>query len=295
MSELNSEDLRALVREELERSEIRSLVDDTRGRSRLGGFFAHPLIVTIAGFLMTTGVLFVIEQRIAASERTLQDYEREHAAIHREADATLAQLDELIELMNRRAIEANLTASAINRGSVDEAKARKARYDNYFRDWGATYDARVRVILDYIGVEEKRFGKDAIYRAVQTSVGSNRFRPMDGCVTKAFDLARKAAPVLLAGSGAPAYNTACRALLGAVDPDKADAWKSVMTRLRSETHTCSTALFFHTRKRILQRRDYLIAELDHKRHHARWLSFGGALDAPFAPIALIEEPLLNCA
>lgn len=295
MTDLNAKDLRNLVREELERSEIRSLVEDTRGRTLFGGFFAHPLIVTIAGFLMTTGVLFVIEQRIAASERALQDYEREHAAIHREAEATLAQLDELIVLMNRRAIEANLTASAIKRGSLDEARARKARYDNYFRDWGATYDARVRVILDYIGVEEKRFGKDAVYKAVQTSVGNNRFRPMDGCVTNAFDLARKAGSVLVVGRDTPAYNTACRALLGAVGPDKADAWKSVMTRLRSETHKCSTALFFHTRTRILDRRDYWIAELAYKRHQARLMNFGRAEEAPVAPVALIEEPLLNCA
>jgi hypothetical protein len=173
MSELNVETVRAAVRDELAEFGVKN-IEAKKGR---WDWLRHPMIVTIVGFALTTGLLAAFQHRVDSKSQ-----------IREETRQALLLLDEFTLLMNRRSNEILLISSAVRRDSRGELKLRKQRYDDYYREWNNSYQAWNRRTIENMGVSDG-FDKDPFYGIVEEKIGASLFEPLDDCVTKAYDVA----------------------------------------------------------------------------------------------------------
>lgn len=194
---------RAMTEEEL--LAVRGIVAEEIGAAKSEpspSIWRHPLMVTILGFALTTGVLTGYEwfergqerkREMRASEQAQLEIWRANEILRVQGLALTARetLSEAVRAIQSRALEADLLRSALDRGSPSEAAARKSRYDEAFRDWNIGFDQR------FVGLSESlKLGAPALnnvidFAAVVDETASERdFAPMDLCLTKAFDLGR---------------------------------------------------------------------------------------------------------
>jgi chorismate mutase len=234
--------LREVFAEELSRHAARDLIEEScSGR---WDWLSHPLLVTVIGFVLTTGLLAVIEHRLSEAEKIAEIRHDAREEIKHDAQEALLRLDEFVLLINRRATEANLVASAIARGNGEEARQRKERYDEYYREWVTTYQWWNRQLLEQMGVTE-HIGSDPFYGAVETFLGWGMFGGSDICLTRLYDLGN--------AKGFPApeqqgeeFQQSCKR----AQAESARPWREFIRYTVTSARNCSAALHSHGRKRI---------------------------------------------
>ncbi len=161
---VEAEDLREIVREELENQSV------TESPAREGGFWAvlrHPLLLTVVGFAMTTLLGTLITQSIAErSER------RAEIAAAQEALADFTSQMHEVRLQQDYLLRTMIRGA----GTEDIAEA-KARYDAAYLGWITNRSRNHLKIRTFFGFTNSNFAEQIINRTIHQD-----FREMDDCL-----------------------------------------------------------------------------------------------------------------
>ncbi|MCI4661068.1 MAG: hypothetical protein MRY63_04505 [Neomegalonema sp.] len=159
------EQIRALLRDEIARNEIREALESRR-------LFRHPIVVAIFGFFLT----FVIGHTITSglAKRAEEDLlRREALEAVRDFSAIAAERTERMALLS----------SAIKRGAaLEELTLRKTAYDQSYVSWNANLQRNYLYLRERFGYTFKTFAEYAI----DNSLGQI-FAIYDDCLTETYD------------------------------------------------------------------------------------------------------------
>ena len=247
------ETLRAIVSEEIGAAMAK---DQSQTRS---SWTRHPLIITIVGFLMTSGLLFVVEWYLSNRSAEVAERNRQADLIAAETSRALQRVDDLSLLAHQYATEMNMVLSAINRGSAQEAIARKARYDDYYRAWVTRYQIEARQILRTMGVPTAdNIDQDPFYDAIETHLGWFRFQLGDTCLTNVFHAARKlefSAPKDWPNEAKPLCQVSAR------EEDAPIAFDPMIRASFKGARACATQLVYYAQDRLRAHEAVQLAEI----------------------------------
>ena len=263
MSDLTPEEIRSLVKEEIDRSTIRNMVAEAetpKGRD-WDKILRHPASLAILGFVLTT----VFAQFLQYTFELYKEGDRSRAAertlISREADEAVALLDELVLLAHNRATELSLLRFALIDGQRDVILARTGRYYDYYREWVTTYQPRARQILAQMGVsgdEDTKVTDDPFYKAVESKIGWQAFLLGHDCFRRMMVVGYRNGFIDYGGWSSNELFQCPRS-----NP------RSTPARFLRESYTiarsCATELFFYGRARIRAYEAMRLAQVDSPR------------------------------
>lgn len=161
----------------------------------LGAVFAHPLVVTILGFVLTSGVVWYLDDqaskrteaasaRAIAQDRLIAWQAQEVARIEAERDRALASLRGLNDVIDARAFHLKRYSYGLHKLDSAQSNRRAAAYDESVADWNLKFPTHLESLhraLDVDGAARQW----RIWRAVETHVGSNNLLSAHRCLMEA--------------------------------------------------------------------------------------------------------------
>ena len=142
-----------------------------------GDILRHPLMILLATFCLSgiMGTLFT---------QWIIGRQREAEAARSESEARKQAVQNFSRYVYERRARAEMLASALGRGAnLDEVKDRKKLYDEAYVSWNANNQSNLLLIREVLGASEYTY----IERVVEVSLVGKIFRPLDGCLTRAYD------------------------------------------------------------------------------------------------------------
>jgi hypothetical protein len=128
---MNDQEIDKIISDELLRSRIEKLANSPK-KEFLNGFFSHPLVLLICGFLATGVLGNRISNKFSENQSRVQE-------LKAKKENGIPAINKIAELMNQRYTATTLLASAIKRNApLDEIKARKAIYDDSYIRWNTS-------------------------------------------------------------------------------------------------------------------------------------------------------------
>lgn len=200
--------LAALIEDTVERSAILKAVEKLDGRDRRGSLsrtLAHPLLLTLVGFLLTALIGTMIESRFSEAQRQAEAVRMEVELALTDERRAAEDMLELFALLQARTSLGGMLQSAITRGDDAAVLERKRLYDQAFLQWNVRLVpslVRFRQNLsdeNDVPIVHQSLSEDFVYVRVTEPLGRS-----DACLTAAYD-AWRLAPATLAqltcGSG----------------------------------------------------------------------------------------------
>lgn len=188
MNDLNPDDLRQLVDEEIERAAIRELVREATEKPKplLDRVFRHPLFITFVGFMLTSGLLWVVQQWVDDTEKERAARAETRAKIAADAKEAIDLLDGLVLLAHQRATETSLITFSLLDGDGELTQDRVGRYYEIYRRWVTTYQPQTRKILAHMGVSGQADAteNDPFFRAIEDKLGYESFLLGHACLRR---------------------------------------------------------------------------------------------------------------
>jgi len=202
MTDLTPEEIRALVKDEVDRSTIRDLVAKTIPEKEAGRdwdkIFRHPAVLAILGFVLTTVFAQILQISIEnyREENRLRQAEREILARNATEKATeaIALLEKLVLMAHQRATELSQIRFALQDGQKEHALEAIKRNEALERKWVTTYQTMSRELLSRMGVQgaKEHIIADPFYVAIESKIGWESFILADSCLRRLLVLAVEA-------------------------------------------------------------------------------------------------------
>ncbi|MCC6009224.1 MAG: hypothetical protein JJU40_16350 [Rhodobacteraceae bacterium] len=207
---MDSEKIKELVNEEIAKREIKKSLSPPPPH-----WTRHPILVTILGFFLTTGVLTAYQQ-IESNSRTLESQRQE--ALNRidfEEAVALEAVDSIFQPSFRLLADLHLFERALSRGDDADIASRKGVYDESFRDWMLFLPSFSRSLSDIFqfirasangeSLDSLALVRDAYYGAVGSYNGV-LITAAGRCLTDAHDYLRNSS---LSGGLAEFFSESC--------------------------------------------------------------------------------------
>jgi hypothetical protein len=166
----------------MQRSFEKHVMETTSNASQV---LRHPMVLVLASFVLTSilGVGFghwIANQTKEAEQFRLETESKKNA------------VQDLSRLIYERRARADMLASSFLRGAqLDEIKERKKLYDEVLVRWNVNTHTNLFLIREVLKTDEY----SSIERTVEITLVVKIFRPLDICLTKAYDAAVAGNPV----------------------------------------------------------------------------------------------------
>jgi hypothetical protein len=153
---------------------LTSSVDEHRDWALL----RHPLFIVIVTFALS-GLLGV------AFSQWLSARVQEGQRIRLESEARKDAVQALSRDIYERRARAEMLASSFRRGAaLDEIKERKRQYDDVYVRWNTNHQANLFLVREVLRSDQYSF----IESVLEFTLVGKIFRPLDVCLTSAFDV-----------------------------------------------------------------------------------------------------------
>jgi hypothetical protein len=138
----------------------------------------HPLTGVFVGFCLTGVLGSYFSETITNKSKEIEQFRAEEA-LQRQA------MSDMSRRIYERRERAAMLRSALKRGAqATEIIQRKMSYDNSVVEWNANLQTSIFVMRDIMGEE----AYVEIKHVLENSLAGKIFRPLDACLTQAFDL-----------------------------------------------------------------------------------------------------------
>ena len=147
------------------------------GREQPTDITRHPLIIALVSFALT-GVLGASLTFLIGQQSKQIELSRTETLDRKTTIVTLSRF-----IYDRR-VRAEMLASSIKRRApIEEIKHRKQMYDDSYVRWNVEIKANLFSIRNALGEIDYTFAEQIL----ENSLVNNAFRPLDACVTGAYD------------------------------------------------------------------------------------------------------------
>jgi len=170
---MDEAELRKIVSEEVERSEIRALITkkQTSRAGRLWDQLRHPVLLAIFGFCLSTIFGTFIAQMVA--DRRERDLERSNALGAVSSFAT--------EASELRVLQSYLLDALERYEEADELRKAKVKYDDAFLQWQSARYRNFLTIRSFFGFTETNFSEQAITQTIHQD-----FKVFNSCLNDVY-------------------------------------------------------------------------------------------------------------
>lgn len=147
------------------------------GDQRQGALLRHPLFIVVVTFALS-GLLGT------AFSQWLSKQAKEAERIRIEMEARRTAVQSFSRYVYERRARAEMLASSFRRQApLDEVEERKRLYDDVYVRWNSNHQANLFLIRDVLQSEQYSL----LESAVEFVLVGKIFRPLDTCLTKAYD------------------------------------------------------------------------------------------------------------